>query len=169
MSTTTCGTRGPGSSATTTGASTATTAITSSVSTVACTFTARTLPIVSIVPEPAESRQWRTCALWTDPRCADDGGPMQGFTFDQPAARIVFGAGAARTTLADEVGRLGVTRVLVIALHPRRAAGRGDHRAARRQGGRVVHRRARACPAAHGRGRPRRGEGGRPASSVPSA
>ena len=40
---------------------------------------------------------------------------MQGFTFDQPAARIVFGAGAARTTLADEVGRLGVTRVLVIA------------------------------------------------------
>ena len=40
---------------------------------------------------------------------------MQGFTFDQPAARIVFGAGAARTTLADEVGRLGVTRLLVIA------------------------------------------------------
>jgi maleylacetate reductase len=40
---------------------------------------------------------------------------VQDFTFDQLPARIVFGPGAARTALADEIDRLGVERVLVIA------------------------------------------------------
>lgn len=40
---------------------------------------------------------------------------MQDFTVDQPATRVVFGREAARTVLADELHRLGATRVLVIA------------------------------------------------------
>ena len=40
---------------------------------------------------------------------------MQDFTYDQLPARIVFGPGRARTALADEITRLGVERVLVIA------------------------------------------------------
>jgi alcohol dehydrogenase class IV len=40
---------------------------------------------------------------------------MQGFRYAQLPARIVFGAGAARTQLAAEVERLGATRVLVLA------------------------------------------------------
>ena len=40
---------------------------------------------------------------------------MHHFTFDQLAARIVFGAGRARTDLAGEISRLGAERVLVIA------------------------------------------------------
>jgi maleylacetate reductase len=40
---------------------------------------------------------------------------MQGFSYDQSAARIVFAAGAARTALAGELDRLGVRRVLVVA------------------------------------------------------
>jgi alcohol dehydrogenase class IV len=40
---------------------------------------------------------------------------MPGFVYDQQAARVVFGAGTARTALADEVERLGATRVLVLA------------------------------------------------------
>jgi maleylacetate reductase len=37
------------------------------------------------------------------------------FTYDALPARIVFGAGAARTRLADEVDRLGTTRLLLVA------------------------------------------------------
>jgi maleylacetate reductase len=40
---------------------------------------------------------------------------MQGFRYAQLPARIVFGAGAARTQLAAEVERLDATRVLVLA------------------------------------------------------
>ena len=40
---------------------------------------------------------------------------MRDFTYDQSPARIVFGPGRARTELADEIARLGVERVLVIA------------------------------------------------------
>jgi maleylacetate reductase len=40
---------------------------------------------------------------------------MREFTYDALAARIVFGAGAARTRLAAEVERLGVARVLLVA------------------------------------------------------
>ena len=40
---------------------------------------------------------------------------MHHFTYDQLAARIVFGAGRARTALAGEISRLGAERVLVIA------------------------------------------------------
>ena len=40
---------------------------------------------------------------------------MHHFTFDQLPARIVFGAGPARTQLAGEVERLGAERVLVLA------------------------------------------------------
>ena len=40
---------------------------------------------------------------------------MQSFRYAQLPARIVFGAGAARTQLAAEVERLGATRVLVLA------------------------------------------------------
>jgi alcohol dehydrogenase class IV len=40
---------------------------------------------------------------------------VQDFTYDQLPARIVFGPGRARTALADEITRLGVERVLVIA------------------------------------------------------
>jgi alcohol dehydrogenase class IV len=39
---------------------------------------------------------------------------MQSFTYDQPAARVVFGAGAL-ARLADEVKRLGASRVLVLS------------------------------------------------------
>jgi alcohol dehydrogenase class IV len=40
---------------------------------------------------------------------------MPSFVHDQLPARVVFGAGAARTALAGEVERLGATRVLVLA------------------------------------------------------
>ena len=40
---------------------------------------------------------------------------MQGFRYAQLPARIVFGAGTARTQLAAEVERLDATRVLVLA------------------------------------------------------
>jgi len=40
---------------------------------------------------------------------------MRGFTYDQLAARIVFGADTARTELASEVDRLDAQRVLAIA------------------------------------------------------
>ncbi len=40
---------------------------------------------------------------------------MQGFTYDQQATRVVFGAGSARTALTAELDRLGAQRVLVIA------------------------------------------------------
>ncbi len=39
---------------------------------------------------------------------------MQSFTYDQPAARVVFGAGAF-ARLGDEIKRLGATRVLVLS------------------------------------------------------
>jgi maleylacetate reductase len=45
----------------------------------------------------------------------EEGTPVHHFTFDQLAARIVFGAGRARTDLAGEISRLGAERVLVIA------------------------------------------------------
>lgn len=45
----------------------------------------------------------------------DEGVAMEGFTYDQLPGRVVFGAGAARAGLADEVERLGARRVLVIA------------------------------------------------------
>jgi len=45
----------------------------------------------------------------------EEGDPVQDFTYDQLAARIVFGPGRARTNLAGEIGRLGAERVLVIA------------------------------------------------------
>ncbi len=44
-----------------------------------------------------------------------EGVPVQDFTYDQLPARIVFGPGRARTELADEIGRLGARRVLLIA------------------------------------------------------
>jgi alcohol dehydrogenase class IV len=44
-----------------------------------------------------------------------EGGAVDFFTYDALPARIVFGRGTARTRLADEVGRLEVTRVLLIA------------------------------------------------------
>jgi maleylacetate reductase len=37
------------------------------------------------------------------------------FTYTAPAARVVFGAGSARTQLVGEVDRLGASRVLVVA------------------------------------------------------
>ncbi len=40
---------------------------------------------------------------------------MQGFRYAQLPARIVFGAGAARTHMSGEVEQLGATRVLVLA------------------------------------------------------
>jgi maleylacetate reductase len=40
---------------------------------------------------------------------------MEPFARDALPGRVVFGVGAARTALADEVGRLGVTRLLLIA------------------------------------------------------
>jgi maleylacetate reductase len=40
---------------------------------------------------------------------------MEAFTCDALPGRVVFGAGAARTALADEVARLGVSRLLLIA------------------------------------------------------
>lgn len=40
---------------------------------------------------------------------------MQEFVYDALAARVVFGPGAARTQLAPEIERLGVSRVLLIA------------------------------------------------------
>jgi alcohol dehydrogenase class IV len=40
---------------------------------------------------------------------------MQGFSHDQLATRVVFGAGTARTALADEIDRLGGQRVLIVA------------------------------------------------------
>lgn len=40
---------------------------------------------------------------------------MREFTYDGLPARIVFGAGAARTQLPTEVDRLGVTRILLVA------------------------------------------------------
>ncbi|GAA3074297.1 maleylacetate reductase [Pseudonocardia yunnanensis] len=40
---------------------------------------------------------------------------MREFTYEALPARIVFGAGAARTRLADEVDRLGTTRLLLVA------------------------------------------------------
>lgn len=39
----------------------------------------------------------------------------ESFTYTAHAARVVFGVGRARTALADEVQRLGATRVLVVA------------------------------------------------------
>lgn len=45
----------------------------------------------------------------------ETGGPVHEFTYEALPARVVFGAGAARTRLAAEVGRLGVTRLLLIA------------------------------------------------------
>jgi maleylacetate reductase len=45
----------------------------------------------------------------------EEGTPVHHFTYDQLAARIVFGAGRARTELAGEISRLGAERVLVIA------------------------------------------------------
>ncbi|GAA1458136.1 maleylacetate reductase [Williamsia maris] len=40
------------------------------------------------------------------------------FTHDTPAQRVLFGHGRAGEHLADEVTRLGATRVMVIATHP---------------------------------------------------
>ncbi len=40
------------------------------------------------------------------------------FTHDTPAQRVLFGHGRAGAHLADEVTRLGATRVMVIATHP---------------------------------------------------
>ena len=48
-------------------------------------------------------------------RLTGEGVLVQGFTYDQVPARIVFGPGRARTELADEIDRLGAERVLVIA------------------------------------------------------
>jgi maleylacetate reductase len=45
----------------------------------------------------------------------EEGTPVHHFTYDQLAARIVFGAGRARTELPGEISRLGAERVLVIA------------------------------------------------------
>lgn len=45
---------------------------------------------------------------------------MREFTYDALPARIVFGAGAARTRLAAEVERLGAARLLLIGVGPRR-------------------------------------------------
>jgi len=39
---------------------------------------------------------------------------MQSFTYDQPAARVIFGQGAF-SRLPDEVRRLGATRALVLS------------------------------------------------------
>ena len=56
---------------------------------------------------------------------------MQGFIYDQPAARVIFGIGAF-DRLAEEVTRLGATRVLVLATPEQR----GDAaEAVRRLGG----------------------------------
>jgi maleylacetate reductase len=41
--------------------------------------------------------------------------PRQQFTHTVLGQRVVFGAGASRTRLVDEVGRLGATRVLLVA------------------------------------------------------
>ena len=43
------------------------------------------------------------------------GGAVQEFTYDALPARIVFGAGAARTRLAPEIERLGARRLLLVA------------------------------------------------------
>src|ERR1700721_4897330 len=40
---------------------------------------------------------------------------MEAFACDALPGRVVFGAGTARTALADEVARLGVARLLLIA------------------------------------------------------
>jgi maleylacetate reductase len=40
---------------------------------------------------------------------------MRDFSYTALPGRVVFGAGAARTRLADEVARLGALRILVIA------------------------------------------------------
>ena len=40
---------------------------------------------------------------------------MEPFAYDALPGRVVFGAGAARTELADEIARLGVSRLLLIA------------------------------------------------------
>ncbi len=49
---------------------------------------------------------------------------MEPFTRDALAGRVVFGAGAARTALAGEVARLGVSRILVIPSGSERSAAR---------------------------------------------
>ena len=55
---------------------------------------------------------------------------MRAFLYDQPATRVIFGAGAL-DHLADEVGRLGARRALVLATREQR---RNAEEAARRLG-----------------------------------
>ncbi len=43
------------------------------------------------------------------------------FTYDSLPGRVVFGPGASRRMLAEEVGRLGVSRVLIVATERQRA------------------------------------------------
>ncbi|GEC21288.1 maleylacetate reductase [Pseudonocardia hydrocarbonoxydans] len=60
---------------------------------------------------------WGWGAVWWE------GGGVPSFVYDALPGRIVFGAGAARTALAAEVERLGMSRLLLIASE--RDAGRG--------------------------------------------
>jgi maleylacetate reductase len=56
---------------------------------------------------------------------------MQGFTYDQPASRVIFGTGSF-DRIQDEVKRLGATRALVLATPEQR---KDAEEAARRLGG----------------------------------
>ena len=49
---------------------------------------------------------------------------MEPFACDALPGRVVFGAGAARTALAGEVARLGVSRLLLIPSGSERSAAR---------------------------------------------
>jgi alcohol dehydrogenase class IV len=60
---------------------------------------------------------------------------MRSFTYDALPGRVVFGAGASRRKLAEEVGRLGAGRVLLIATERERTLA---EELARPLGGRVV-------------------------------
>jgi maleylacetate reductase len=44
-----------------------------------------------------------------------EGGDLRAFTYDALPGRVVFGAGASRDELVEEVGRLDSKRVLFVA------------------------------------------------------